>query len=214
MRRLAFILTIAFAVLFGGRAQARPVSFVGSKMPMLRAQPMMVEASLDFTPIRRLSIGATYDWMRRANSEELACAGVDLNFLLWRMNGEDLQANAFFLSTWGALVPPSGSIAPAGILSIEADAESRRLYGLVQARVLRSTTGIEDRQLIARAGVAPFVGEFTEINPWIIVQYQYMPSFNRVHTITPMVRLMYLNILVEVGASLRGEPLVNFTAEI
>ena len=127
MRSVTTIVIALIGVLLSDRAEARPVSFVGSKMPMMRAQPMMVELSLDFTPIRRVSMGATYDWLRRANSEELSFAGFDLNVLLWRHNGDDVQANAFFLSTWGAMMPASDTIAPAGLLSIELDAESRRL---------------------------------------------------------------------------------------
>jgi hypothetical protein len=183
-------------------------------MPMLRAQPMMVEASVDVTPLRRLSIGATYGWLRRRPEEELSFAGLDLNLLLMRHNGEELQANAFLLTTTGVLHDPRGATSPAAMASLEVDGESRGVYALAQARYLRSVAGTSDFQALGRLGVAPYQGEFDQLNPWIIVQYQYMPSFDRAHTITPMLRLMYRNVLLELGASLRGEPTVNFTGEL
>lgn len=205
---------IAMIVAWSGGAAARPVSFVGSKMPMLRAQPMMVEASVDVTPVRRLSVGATYDWLRRRPEEELSFAGLDLNLLLLRHNGEDLQANAFLLTTTGALRDAHGAWSPAGIVSLEIDGETRGIYVLAQARYLRSVSGTSDFQAMGRLGLATYPGEFDQLNPWIIVQYQYMPSFAQAHTITPMLRLMYRNTLFEIGASLRGEPMINFVAEL
>ena len=67
--------------------------------------------------------------------------------------------------------------------------------------------------MVARAGVAPFVAGFQDLNPFFVVQYQYMPRFAQPHVVTPMLRLLYRSALLEVGMSLRGEPLVNVTTE-
>lgn len=194
-------------------AEARPVSFVGSKMPMVSAQPWQVATSVGFTPARWASVGAGYQWMLRADGAA-QFASADVNLLLKRWNLENWQANAFLLASAGALWKPDFSVEPAGSLALEVDAESRHLLVLVQGRYLRSLGGFEDPQVLGRVGFAPFTAEYDEINPWVIVQYQYMPRFADRHVITPMLRLMYRAVLVELGSSLRGDFLLNFTAEI
>jgi hypothetical protein len=193
-------------------AHARPVSFLGSKMLMSQAQPMMVMASADATIFRRLSIGANYQWLLRKN-ETIQLGSLEANVLLFRHNADDWQANAFLTANAGVLfddvVPRFG-----GVASVELDAESRHLYGLVTARYLSDFKGLNDFQLMARFGVAPLEGEFEDLIPWVIVQYQYMPSFANPHVITPLVRLMYQSFLCEVGISIRGEPMFNFSVEI
>jgi len=205
-------LLAAVACALSLEAAARPVSFVGSKMVMLTGQSMMASLSLDATLTRGMAAGASYGWMRR-REDTLDFAAADLNVLLWRLNGEGFQANAFALANAGALLE-QGMARPAGAVTLEVDVESRRLYALVQARYLRSWDGqAEDLQVLGRVGVAPFLADFKEINPFFIVQYQYMPRFAQVHVVTPMLRLLYKSVLLEVGMSLRGEPLVNVTSE-
>lgn len=168
--------------------------------------------TVDTTLVRGLALGATYAWMRR-REDVVDFAAADLNVLLWRLNGQGYQANAFLLGNVGALLE-RGAVRPAGAVSLEVDAESRRFYALAQVRYLRSLDGrTEDLQALARVGAAPFVAGFTEINPFFIVQYQYLPRFTQAHVVTPMVRLLYRSVLLEVGISLRGEPLVNVTLE-
>jgi hypothetical protein len=200
------------ACALGLEASARPVSFVGSKMVMLSGQSMMASLTVDATLVRGLALGATYGWMQR-REDALDFAAADLNVLLWRLNGQGYQANAFLLGNAGVLLE-RGAARPAGAVTLEVDAESRRFYGLAQLRYLRSWDGrTEDVQGLARVGVAPFLAGFTEMNPFLVVQYQYLPRFAQAHVVTPMLRLLYRSVLLEVGISLRGEPLVNVTTE-
>jgi len=206
--RAVAVLACALAI----EAGARPVSFVGSKMVMLSGQSMMSSLTVDTTLSRGFALGATYGWMQR-QQDVLDYVAADLNVLLWRLNGQGYQANAFLLGNVGALLG-RGGVRPAGAVSLEVDAESRRFYGLAQVRYLRSLDGrTEDVQGLARVGVAPFLAGFTEINPFFVVQYQYLPRFAQAHVVTPMLRLLYRSVLLEVGISLRGEPLVNVTTE-
>ena len=208
LERLLAVLACALSL----EAAARPVSFLGSKMVMLSGQSMMASLSLDATLVRGLAVGASYGWMRR-REDALDFAAADVNVLLWRHNGDGYQANAFVLGNAGALLE-RGAARPAGAVAVEVDAESRRYYALAQARYLRAWDGrTEDLQVTARVGVAPFLAEFKELNPVVILQYQYLPRFAQAHVVTPMLRLLYRSALLEVGMSLRGEPLVNVTAE-
>jgi hypothetical protein len=200
-------------VALAATAQARPVSFVGSRMPMLAAQPMMVGTSVDFTPTRWLSSGLGYTWMHRRDGD-VQYANAELNLLLHRWNLDDAQANAYLLTTAGALWRPESLVDPAGSVGLELDAETRTLYGLVQGRYLRSLGGYDDTQVLARFGAAPFTSEYDELNVWIILQYQWMPRFHTQHVVTPMVRLMFKSLLLEFGSSVHGEWLFNFTSEL
>jgi hypothetical protein len=193
-------------------AQARPVSFKGSTMVMSTSQPTQVTLTADHTPFRRASFGVTYQWLSRADGVAQFLAP-EVNLLGFRHNAHDWQANLFLTAAPGGL-RSANTTSPAGLASVEADAESRRWYVLGAARYLRSTQDFSDFQATGRVGLAPFVAEFDQINPWVILQYQYMPGFQNRHVITPMVRLLYQGVLLEVGASLRGEWTVNFSAEL
>jgi len=194
-------------------AYARPVSFKGSTMVMSQSQPMMVTVAADHTPVRWFSFGGTYQWMHRATSHA-DFLGAELNFLAFRWNEQEWQANAFLTLAAGGLRDRSRPLDFAGLIAAEADAESRHLYVLVSGRYLRGLGGFEDPQLLGRVGVAPFAAEYEEINPWVVLQYQYMPRFSQPNVVTPMLRLLYRSVLLEVGSSLRGEWVINFSAEL
>jgi hypothetical protein len=193
-------------------AQARPVSFVGSTMAMAQIQPSMSLVSADYTFGRRISLGAQYQWLKRA-SDEIDFAGPEINVLLFRHNALDWQANIFLSGAFGAAFEAKQPLL-AGVALLEADAESRRLYGLVSARFLQSGSGLQDFQMTARVGLAPVLAEANEINPWFILQYQYMPQFTNVHVVSPVMRLLYQGFLFEAGMSLRGEVFFNVAAEL
>ena len=196
----------------GSSARGRPVSFVGSTMVMSNNQPFMVTLSADHTPLRWASFGLNYQWLNRVDgAAEIFTA--EANFLAFRWNASDWQANAFLTGNLGGL-RHLGLNAAAVSGAAEADIESRRWYLLASSRWIHSLQGYTDVQAMARAGLAPFKAEFDQINPWVVIQYQYMPRFARQQVITAMLRLLYQGVLFEIGSSLRGEWLVNFSAEL
>ncbi|MGQ0504539.1 MAG: hypothetical protein ACT4TC_04410 [Myxococcaceae bacterium] len=190
----------------------RPVSFVGSTMVMSTGQPMMASLTLDHTPFRRFSFGLNYQWLSRRDGPVHVLAPQS-SLLAFRYNALEWQANAFATVALGGL-RRAGQNEAAGFVALEADAESRRWYVLAGARYLRGVRGFEDFQATGRVGLAPFQGEFDVLNPWVVLQYQYMPGFDSRHVITPMLRLLYQGVQLEVGSSLRGEWTVNFAAEL
>jgi hypothetical protein len=181
-------------------------------MAMSTSQPMMTTLTVDHTPFRRVSFGLTYQWLNRMDGE-LDLVAPEVNVLAFRHNALDWQANLFLTGAAGA-VWRQRSANPAGLVMIEADAESRRWYVLGAARYLRTLNGVQDLQALGRVGLAPFVAEYEQINPWFVVQYQYLPAFHHRHMVTPMIRLLYQGVLLEVGASLQGMWSLNFSAEL
>jgi hypothetical protein len=207
--RLALVTTFVFAA---SSALARPVSFVGSTMGMAQAQPDMANISVDYTFARRASLGIQYSSLRRA-AGALDFVAPEINLLLFRHNADDWQANVFVTGAAGASFEVRRPFF-AALASLEIDAESRRFLALASGRLLQTASDQQDWQLLSRIGFAPVVGEANELNPWVLLQYQYMPGFEQAHTISPVVRLLYQGFLAEAGVSLRGTVFFNIAAEV
>ncbi len=197
---------------FCGVAWGRPVSFLDSTMVMATGQPMMSGLSLARTISRRFSFGLSYLWMNRRR-DRVNLLAQEVSLLAYRHNALNWQANAFATVGIGGL-KSVGDIREMALVAVEADAESRHWYLSANSRYILSRQKFEDLQAALRAGLAPFVGEIDQINPWVVLQYQYMHQFRNRHVLTPMLRLLYQNIALEMGTSFRGEWTVNFSAEL
>ncbi len=181
-------------------------------MGMAQVQPWMSSVSVDHTFSRRFAVGAQYQWLDRRTGE-VDLAGPQLNLLLFRHNADDWQANLFLTASAGVSFEARRPFF-AGYGVIEADAESRRFYVLASGRLVQTAAGTRDWQLLGRAGVAPVLAEADQLNPWVVLQYQYMPGFAEPHVVSPMVRLLYQGFLLEAGVSLRGDVFFNVAAEV
>ncbi len=207
MLRIFFVLTC-----WASTVLARPVSFVGSTMGMAQVQPWAAIASIDHTFFRRVSVGVQYQWLNRT-SGELNFSAPEVNVLLFRHNAEDWQANLFLTGAAGMSIEARHPFF-AGYGALEADIESRRFLALASSRIFQSFSGQRDWQMLARVGFAPVVAEADQLNPWVMLQYQYMPSFATPHVVTPVVRLLYQGFLFEAGMSFRGDVFFNVAAEV
>lgn len=181
-------------------------------MGMAQVQPWMAIVSADHTFFRRVSLGVQYQWLKRP-SGEVDFAGPEFNVLVFRHNADDWQANVFLTGAFGASFEGRQPFF-AGYGALEADAESRRFLVLASGRFLQTSSGQRDWQVLARVGFAPVVAEADQLNPWVMLQYQYMPGFAAPHVISPVVRLLYQGFLFEAGVSLRGEVFFNVAAEV
>jgi hypothetical protein len=61
-----------------------------------------------------------------------------------------------------------------------------------------------------RAGFAPYLAEFNELNAWFILEANHMNKGMSDVEITPLIRLFYKNILIESGSSFKGDVQFNF----
>lgn len=181
-------------------------------MAMTQLQPGMATASVDHTFARHLSLGVQYQWLNRSEGQ-LDLVGAEFNLLMFRHNAENWQANVFLTGAVGASLEARRPFF-SGYGALEVDAESRRVLALASGRFLQTGSGQTDWQLLGRVGVAPVLGEADQLNPWVIVQYQYMPGFGAPHVVSPVVRLLYQGFLVEAGMSFRGDVFFSFAAEV
>lgn len=137
----------------------------------------------------------------------------EADFLIHRWNNTDSQGNLWFSGGFGAqsfLNNASG----VGMGVFEADWESRRYY---LDSEFQSLLGADSRWYNTgkiRAGIAPYLAEFNEINSWFIVQLESMPFVPDSPFLTPVVRLFYRNVLVEIGADFQGNWLFNYMVHL
>jgi hypothetical protein len=204
---------LLLGVMLHGTARARPVSFLNSTMVMFNGQSMTSGLTIARTISRRFAFGLTYQWLDRGK-DRLNLLAQEVSVLAFRHNALDWQANGFATVGLGGLKSTEEEVRELAMVSFEADAESRRWYLAASARYIVSRARFEDLQTTLRAGWAPVLGEFDRLNPWVVLQYQYMRQFRNRHILTPMVRLLYQNVAVELGMSLRGEASINFSAEL
>jgi hypothetical protein len=130
------------------------------------------------------------------------------DYLVYRRNETDYQANLYAYAGYGS-VTFQGQSGTTGLGGLEADAESRKYYGLAKVEGMLPTLGPTYYQYQARVGIAPYVAEFNEIASWLILQAEYHPSLTRNYAVTPLARFFYKNVLWETGVSLDGDWMAN-----
>lgn len=135
-----------------------------------------------------------------------------VNYRLWRANEVESQAN-IYLSAGAGQRRVDDTLTNAAVAQIHADWEDRDYYisafqKYIHADKMDSEANLDPIwQSRARVGLAPFRGDFNDVNVWFIAQFDKM---NGEHwETTPLMRTYYKNILWEVGASLNGSYQLN-----
>jgi hypothetical protein len=88
-------------------------------------------------------------------------------------------------------------------LGFEADYETRQIYFLGMYEHLLSPTLFKQETVKLRGGFAPYLGDFSELNTWFIVQADYDLQTKGEVDLTPYFRFYYKNILWEIGSSIK-----------
>ena len=134
-----------------------------------------------------------------------------LNFLLKRWNELDSQAN-IYLSIGHGGEKVNSSLKDTSNLALETDWESRKYYVSFREDVLLShkKSGENIYRSKVRAGFAPYLAEFNEINTWFILQAEKSNKSVEEYELTPFIRLFYRNVLTEFGVTSKGDAQFNF----
>lgn len=143
------------------------------------------------------------------------------NLLLRRWNREDSQGNVYLSLGAGTetspLVGEADRHGGVGFGELMADWEDRRFYVLAKHRVLIREDqapwlrgNIEMSQL--RGGFAPYLGEYNQLNTWVIGQLDQGPTSPRDFTL--LLRFYYQNVLWEIGSSLNHQSVFNFMVHL
>lgn len=150
-------------------------------------------------------------WRFSNGEENTEFAMAKINYLAWRHNGEDSQANVYLHGGAGLVdheFEPKDT-REAYLAGIDLDWETRKLFTSFKHYQFISP-GLTDIPMTqARVGFSPRLSDFKDLQTWFMLQGMYTPDVDRSVMITPLVRFFYHNVLWEMGASTRGDWLLN-----
>lgn len=194
----------------GHLAQAHPVAYADSNSIMTWNSKEMSDwmYTHTFTPYYSLSARTT----RILTSEgERRFYIPHFNFLAKRWNELDSQAN-IYLSFGHGGEEVSHSLKDVSLLAVETDWESRKYYVSFrqEALLVYKKRGSNLYMTKLRAGFAPYLAQFNELNSWFILEAEKTNKGIESYTLTPYVRLFYRNVLTEIGVSQNGDAHFNF----
>ncbi len=201
------LLLSIFLVLSSNLAMAHPTSYKGAVGVMSWSQPWLSDFWTTYSFEANQAIAVRYMRMEMPEGKFNVYLP-QYNILLKRWNEKNSQANIYAYGGFGG-VEMSGQNGTTYLGGVEADAESRSLFIMGKAEVMRPSIGPNFDHYEFRLGVAPYEAEFNEIASWFMVQYQYHPALIKKQSITPLGRFFYKNVLWESGVSTDGDFMLN-----
>jgi hypothetical protein len=186
-------------------AWANPVSFKGGYGIMPAYNRDWADLQVNYSVTNRHSVGASGFYRDGKDSSSTFGIG-QFNYLLKRWNELDSQANVNLSIGFGGRDDSRRNGALAGYAALEADYETRRLYGQLSAETLQSESAVHFDRYRARIGFTPYVAAFDSLQTWLVLQVDEMPQMSEGTRITPVIRLFIDNVAIECGVSLGGTP--------
>lgn len=180
---------------------------------MSEFHPIMQEVSMIYSPKYWLGLGVVT--MRSPDKFEVSSS--QIGWLVNRWNLAEAQGNFYLLGGLGygkqeeaddLQIKASGTVYRLGA---QADFETRRIYTFMRYVEHRFVDDgrLLNNQFAAALGFAPYLGEFDELNSWVIFKLIASDDFNE-FIYLPMIRFFYKNFLWEVGQDFDGNSQLNF----
>ncbi len=192
------------------RAQAHPTSFQGAWSLVNESSHMGRHTMFTYSHRYWLASALHYAYFPlEEEGLEYEMAAVGVNTLLKRWNRPTSQGNFYLSLAQGREFTQGLSGRPVSLVEVDLDWEDRRYYiATGYTRHFRQSfdsdsVGISDIEVKKlRMGFAPYLGEFTELNTWFIMQAMQVNQGSV--ELTPLLRFYYRNALWEIGSSLKG----------
>ncbi len=198
------------ALLCAPSAIARPVSYPGGWTLMQDNDERQNSALVHYTVNRHYALGLKWEQDR---ADDTMAIGPQLNWLIHRTNGEGYQANLYAFASpqavWKTQGASIGSVKPGAMLSVSADWENRRWMVMTSGTLKTSAYGSQYMQM-GRVAVAPYIGDYGDLHSWIIAEVHARTNDPDSVMVAGLVRFFYKTFLLEVGATDRGDPIVNW----
>lgn len=202
MRILFFILTL----IASARAYSHPVAYQDAWSLMSTNRDGMSDLYLGYSVTSRYSVGAHHMEMDMEGRKD-SYSVLGANYLLKRWNEVGSQGN-IYLGAGGGLHRDTQNSRGATYASVETDWESQKIYTSAQAMYFHANDEINFKYFKVRGGFAPYVGDYKEINTWIIWQVEQLQD--QPWQLTQLLRLYYRNALVEIGYRYGGGYQFNY----
>lgn len=207
IRMKPFATTFLLSLLASPVLEAHPAAFGGATSVISENSPDANHLTVHYSFTPRVSLGAHLTRMLGHSKDEWMLTS-QTGLLLHRWNQKDFQANLYAFGGLGGL-RHQGKTDLVGRSGAQFDIEDRRYYFMTEYsnHLIRNREDRHDLKL--RAGLAPYLADYEELNSWLIVQYEFQPQSHRKHELTPLLRFFYRNVLLEAGSSLQGKWLLN-----
>jgi hypothetical protein len=188
-------------------AWAHPVIYKDGLVMSHMSMSDMSDTYVGYSLTQHWSFGGQYYRLENAQ-EKLELQLVKVNHLLWRHNGPDSQANIYLHSGFGSAQVPERENRLGWMGGVEADWETRRYF--VSGKYLHLGSADSDQGIwVGRVGLSPVMANFQDLQSWAMVQVWHDPISAKEVKITPLLRFFYHNVLWEMGASLKGDMMLN-----
>ncbi len=206
MRKFLLYACAGLIVMSAQEVQARPVSYPGGITGMTMNNGSMNSLHLHYSPTAKYSLGYKLERWRDGG---YTINALQMNNLLKRWNEPESQANLYLKSGIGA-VHKDGETDPAVFTGLATDWENRRFFVFYENRYTEAGDIDDFYMQTARAGVAPYIGEYGDLHTWLMLQVDHQPEAKDKVTVTPLIRFFKGVHLLEAGMNNQGELLFNY----
>lgn len=153
------------------------------------------------------TVGVVSEYMRQNN---FLFNSFQYTRVIKRWNQDDSQGNLYFKGGAGG-AEVNNSFKSGGSIGIEGDWESRRFYTAYRNSYTKIDNKYSQFRQMARVGVAPYIGGYSDLNTWFILQVDHNPTgYKKNFVTTPVIRMFKDSYLIEVGVSSTKTVLFNF----
>lgn len=210
--KTTFLLFIALVL--SDSLWAHPTSSQGTISLMGETSPEMSHYDVVYSYRYWLGLGARYHELREAQNTTETALGT-FGALLYRSNGESHQGNVYLMAGAGhAWFKDSQGQTLSDDFAyshgVQADYETRKIYTLAKYENIKTQEHTVSEYYQFRAGFAPYVAGFYDLNTWFILQASQDRAVSESIELAPLIRFFYRNVLTELGSTLDGKFIFNF----
>lgn len=207
----------AILICFALPLRAQPMGFDESYMVMGDFSSNWREAYVNYALTPRDAMGASATYMRSDDKTKTRnLQEIVYTRLFTRWNMPQAQANIWLTGGIGAIQGTDKRASTDARFSevmlspgVQFDYETKRIYFAVNHRLYRSQHANHDFTSL-RAGFSFFETDYTQTQPWFVLETRNMNGLSDKVEITPMLRLINKNFFVEAGLNNSREPRFNF----
>lgn len=209
------LLVLLLAILSVTTVHAHPVIFEGGTVMSSSNMESYSDNQILYSFDNRWAAGANH-WRFTRDGENTEMGLGRLNHLLWRKNGEDFQSNIYLSGGVGVIDSEIGRRKTSEVYmgGVEVDWETRKLFTSLKHYQFSSPAVTDLSMTQARIGFSPKETDFDQLQTWFMLQAMYAGDVEETVSLTPLARFFYHNVLWEIGASTRGEWLLNLMVHL
>lgn len=191
---LVFLTTMLCAM----QAQAAALmGFADSYMVMGEANEDYQELMVNYSPVVGHAFGTEFMRMKDKHGMTSTISALSYTGLIKRWNMPGAQANLWFTGGIGESHGDDQS-GFAYTPSVQFDWETKRLYFLAKARMMRAP-GMNFDSATVQGGFSFYEAGFDETQPWFVLEAKTMNNMDPAFQVTPMLRLINKNYFLELG---------------